>query len=51
MSKKDEKKLEKLEDQLVVLLNRVHNLELTLSRLKNEGQELLRDIMIRKTDG
>jgi len=50
MSKKDEKHIEKLTDQLVVLLNRLHKYELTLSRIKNEGEELLRKFMIRDTD-
>jgi len=51
MDKKDEKRIEKLTDQIVVLLNRVHRLELTLSRIKNEGEELLRKFMVRETDG
>ena len=51
MDKKDEKRIEKLTDQIVVLLNRVHQLELTLSRIKNEGEELLRKFMVRETDG
>ena len=51
MSKKDEKRIEKLTDEIVVLLNRLHKLELTLSRIKNEGEELLRKFTIREVDG
>lgn len=51
MSKKDEKRIEKLMDEVVVLLNRVHKLELTTSRVKNELEELLQKTMIRDIDG
>jgi len=48
MSKKDEKKLEGLTNETVKLLDAIHKLEVTLSRIKNEGEELLRKLMNRK---
>lgn len=47
MNKQDEKKAQKLTDEIVELLDSVHQLELTLSRVKNEGEELLRKLLKR----
>lgn len=42
MSRADEKKLEKLTNQTIDLLNEQNALEKTFSRVKNETEELLR---------
>lgn len=47
MSKKDENQAQRLTNKVVELLDSVHHLELTLSRLKNEGEELLRKLLQR----
>jgi len=51
MSPEDKKKLESLIDEDVKLLDDVHKLELTLSRIKNEGEELLRKLLSAKANG
>ncbi len=52
MNKQQEKKkLNELTNQNIELLNDVHELEVTLSRIKNEGEELLRKFMSAKKDG
>ena len=51
MNKEDEKKLENLIDEDVELLDNVHKLELTLSRIKNEGEELMRKLLSTKANG
>ena len=39
--KAKERKLETLTGKSVILLERIHKMELTLSRLKNETQEII----------
>lgn len=45
MSKADKAKLEKLTNQTVDLLGTLNALEKTLSRVKNESEELLRKLL------
>ena len=46
----DEKKLERLTNKLIKVIERLHELEKTFSRLQNETEELLRKMLI-KQDG
>jgi len=48
MSRKQERKFENLTNRVVKLMNRLHELEMTFSRLKNESEELLRKMLSRQ---
>lgn len=45
MKKKDKAELEKLTNETVKLLSSLNALEKTFSRIKNEGEELLRKLL------
>ena len=45
-----ERKIERLTDQAVKILDRLNKMELTFSRLKNEGDDLLRNLLKAKVE-
>lgn len=48
MIKKKERKLDRLLNRTVKIMDKLHQLEITFSRLKNESEELLRELLIKK---
>ena len=51
MSKAEEKKATRLLEKLVKVMNQINTLEKTLSRIKNEAEELLRKQLKRNDEG